>query len=477
MRVFSRGKCLWIAAAVVALAAAGFLWRPAPAGAQALKTYLLTTSGPWGAAQDSAIAAAGGTVTFSHVQTGIGAAVSGQPNFIKQALASGAFDRGAEDILVQWQPPVRQGGVIEAAVTPGDETFINLQWNLTAVEAPGAWAAGITGAGVRIAVLDGGIWDQHIDLNGQIDVTASRSFVPGHAFNEDAAKDAQGNEIFDTFWHGTHVAGIIAAKDNGIGTIGIAPGATIIGVKVLHCGSGYFSWIIEGLLYASTPAAEGGAGADIINMSLGALFRRTASGPLVGALNKAVNYAGERALVVCAAGNDGVDLDHAFNYTFVPAESGSAIAISATGPYGFAVGWPYGATDFRRVASYTNYGNSLVWLAAPGGDFALPGSALCTIPRAVSGTVASYCWVFDMVMSTVRGQPASTTTYSWSAGTSMAAPAVAAVAALVKERFPAFTVGDIKTWLVKTADDEGKTGHDPYYGRGFVNARRAATEY
>ena len=254
----------------------------------------------------------------------------------------------------------------------------------------------------------------------------------------------------------------------------------IIGVKVLHDGSGDFSWVIQGILYASTPIAEGGAGADIINMSLGAFFPKgggnTGAGPLIAALNKAVNYAGQRTLVVSAAGNDYADLDHSGSYVSVPAQSGSGIAVSATGPMGYAVGYPNGATDFRRPASYTNYGNSLVWLAAPGGDFVLPGNDPCTVPRVPSGNVTVPCWVFDMVMSPVRGSGASISTYSWAAGTSMAAPAVAAVAALAKERFPGMTVGDLKTWLAKTADDEGKIGHDPYYGRGFVNARRAVTE-
>jgi lantibiotic leader peptide-processing serine protease len=461
----------FLAAAVIASAvlAVSFLIRPVPAGAQSEQTFVLMAD-QWGVAQDAAVAVAGGRVSFSHGQSGLGVVTSGSPGFLKRALASGAFSRGAEDMMVQWQPPTREGDVIEAAVTPGDETFINLQWNTKAVEAEAAWAAGFTGAGARVAVLDGGIWNTHVDLVGRIDLTTSTSFVPGFAFNEDTG----------TFWHGTHGAGIIAANDNGIGTIGIAPDATIIGVKVLHDGSGWFSWIIEGILYASTPIEEGGAGADVINMSLSAVFPRgggnTGAGPLIAALNKAVNYAGQRTLVVSAASNDYLDLDHSGSFIVVPAQSGSGIAVSATGPVGFAVNYPNGATNFRRPASYTNYGNSLVWLAAPGGDFMYPGNELCTLPRVPSGTITNYCWVFDMVMSCARGSGSSISSYSWAAGTSMAAPAVCAVAALVKQRFPWFAVADLKTWLAKTADDEGKPGNDPYYGKGFVNARRAVTE-
>ncbi|HEY3215122.1 MAG TPA: S8 family serine peptidase, partial [Candidatus Eisenbacteria bacterium] len=109
-------------------------------------------------------------------------------------------------------------------------------------------------------------------------------------------------------------------------------------------------------------------------------------------------------------------------------------------------------------------------------DFVLPGSALCTIPRCCGGTVTTFCWVHDMVMSTVRGTGASVTTYGWAAGTSMAAPAVSGVAALIKQRFPGILVGDLKAKLTQTADDEGDNSTDAYYGRGFVNARRAVTE-
>jgi subtilisin family serine protease len=283
-----------------------------------------------------------------------------------------------------------------------------------------------------------------------------------------------------TFWHGTHVAGIIAARDNAIGTIGVAPGATIIGVKVLHNGTGSFGAVIDGLLYASTPQSEGGAGADIINMSLGATFPKgggPGTGQLIGALNKAVNYAGSNGvLVVVAAGNDGIDLDHSGSFTSVPAMSGSAIAVAATGPEGYAVNYPNGATNFRALASYTNYGNSIINVAAPGGDFRLPGTAPCSIPRVPSGTLGSQCWVFDMVLSTSRGGGTSTTSYSFAAGTSMAAPAAAGVAALIKQRFPGISVGALKTKLMNTADDEGPKGNDPFYGKGFVNARRAVTE-
>jgi len=442
------------------------------------KGYIVSAA-HWGQAQEEAVRAAGGIVTFGHDGTGLGVVESDAPDFAARLMASGAVTRVDEDMMVQWQGPVHEVQLEESAVNPNDDSFYRyIQWAPQAVNAPGAWALGYTGQGVRVAVLDGGIWDSHLDLVGNVDVAASTSFVPGFAFNQDVG----------TFWHGTHVAGIIAAADNSLGTVGIAPQATIVGVKVLHNGSGSFGWVISGILYAATPLAQGGGGADIINMSLGALFLRAGGGgPLVAALNKAVNYADRHGvLVVSSAGNDALDMDHTGPYITVPAESGSGIAVSATGPEGFGffeaalvnppAPTPADATNYTRVASYTNYGNSIINVAAPGGDFAYPGNEVCYKARIPSGYVANYCWVFDMVISTSRGSGASTTSYSWAAGTSMAAPAASAVAALIKQSHPGISLGALKAKLQQSADDEGKKGNDPYYGKGFVNALKAVSQ-
>lgn len=420
-----------------------------PATAAAQSTDYVLTAPHWGAKQTAAVEAAGGTVVWGHGDSGIGMASSSNPSFLDEVAASKAFKTAAPDVMVQWQPTPPES----ATITPADETFFPYQWNMQAIEAPAAWAAGCTGAGVRVAVLDGGIWDQHQDLDDNLDTACSVSFVPGQAFNTDLG----------TFWHGTHVAGIIAAEDNGLGTIGVAPEATIMGVKVLHGGTGSFGWVIGGLLYAADPASFGLTGcerADIVNMSLGALFPKSATGggQLVGALNKAVNFAGSKGvLVISAAANDGLDLGQLYNYTVVPAQSGSGIAVSSTGPVDFA----NGGTNYRRISSYTNYGEDLVYVAAPGGDFTLYPNGL---------------WYLDMVLSTSRGSAGSTTSYTWAAGTSQASPAAAGVAALILGSHPGMPLGQLKARLAQTADDEGKVGKDQYYGHGFVNAYRACTE-
>ncbi|MGE0041943.1 MAG: S8 family serine peptidase [Vicinamibacterales bacterium] len=423
--------------------------------------FVLTASG-WGAAQDAAVAAAGGAVVFSHDGAGVALATSGAPDFLARVRAASAIRSAEADRLVQWQQPSVTVDLEADAVAPGDDRYFpGVQWAPQAIDAPAAWAAGCTGAGVRVAIVDGGIYSAHPDLAANLDVAASRSFVPGQPFDNDTG----------TFWHGTHVAGIVAAADNTIGIVGIAPEATIVGVKVLHGGSGSFGAVIQGILYAATPSSQGGGGADIINMSLGAVFPKndTGAGQLVAAMNKAVNYANRSGvLVVSAAGNDGLDLDHAYNYVSVPAESGAGMAVAATGPAGFALG----ATDFDRPATYTNYGTSVIDVAAPGGNDVLydpsPTAPVCTRPVvSPAGTVAVPCWVFDLVLSTSRAG------YTWAEGTSMASPAAAAVAALVKQSHPGISLGGLRAALRNSAVDAGKKGADPLYGKGFVNALRA----
>ena len=424
--------------------------------AAAAEQYVLQ-SGKWGASQRAAVEAAGGTVVWGHGRSGIGVATSDAADFLSRAMASGAFQSGSADVMVEWQMPT----ITEQAVNPTNDTFYPIQWAHEAIDSEGAWAAGCEGAGARVAVLDGGIYDSHLDLQGAIDVACSRSFVPGQNFNQDTG----------TFWHGTHVAGIVAARDNALGVIGVAPSSQVMGVKVLHSGSGSFAWVIGGILYASDPASFGAPGcarADIINMSLGAVFPKTGSGSLIGAMAKAVNFAASQGvLVVVAAGNNGFDLGQFGNVTSVPAESGSGVAVSATGP----LGWAQGNTDFDRPASYSNYGEGTITVAAPGGDFALPGTALCTMPTA-TGTITNQCWVFDMYLSTSRGSTVNGG-YSWAAGTSMAAPTVSGVAALIVGNNPGISLGALKAKVAAATVDSGKIGNDEFYGRGFINAAAA----
>jgi len=426
----------------------------------------------------ASLAAAGGTLTTTVKQIGVALATSTDPNFQAKAAAILGLESVDQDVVVPWLDPNEQ--VIEAgdAGDPtglttsigSDETFFNLQWNMQAIHAPDAWNAGARGAGVRVAVIDGGLNNNHIDLNGSVDVAHSASFVPGLAFSQDVGSAS-------SFSHATHVAGIIAARDNGIGTIGVAPGATIIGVKALNGGSGSFGAVIQAIVYAATPISQGGAGANIINMSLGGAFFREKAGfaHLAAAISRATIYAYQQGVtVIASAGNSGVDIDHSANLIFVPAQSTDVISVSATGPVGFGAG----ATNFTRPASYTNFGQSAISLAAPGGDAVFtPTSQLCTIALIPAGSLTRSCFVFDFVISPgTLGNPGPGFTggYFFAAGTSMAAPHVAGVAALIIEKNGgSMTPAQVLAALQRSADDLGKPGNDDFYGGGFVNALRA----
>jgi len=455
---------------------------PALASARAMEStndFILIL--PEGAAVPSTlkadVAKAGGTLLSVQPELGLAYATSTAADFEAKAEKIKGVQHAVRDVLVEWTDPNIRFESVEAEASiefSADahygtaESFSNAQWNAGAISAPQAWDAGFRGRGARVAVIDGGFHNRHVDLDGNLDVARSASFVPGQPYNNDTG----------TFWHGTHVAGIVAAEVNGLGTAGIAPEATIIGVKALHSGSGQFEWIINAIYYAATPIAQGGAGAHIINMSLGATLPKQGNAgtiELTTALSRATSYARKQGvLVIASAGNDALDLDHIRNFVVLPAEAVGVVNVSALGPMGYYV--PGSNADPDRLASFSNFGQSSITLGAPGGDFALPGNAFCSVPRIPTGTLTQVCWVMDMVLSTSRGSAASTTSYSWAAGTSMSSPAAAGVAALIVGKYGPMDPAQLEAKLRASADDLGKPGRDDAYGHGRVNAYRAVVE-
>jgi lantibiotic leader peptide-processing serine protease len=427
---------------------------------------------------------AGGEIVKTFPEIGVAVAVARSGDFLAKASSINGIESVTPDFILQFtSDPVFRGsgitlkanaaGISEAATAfnYSDAYFDGFQWAPAAINAPDAWNAGITGKGVRVAIIDGGIHATHLDLAPNLDIASSYSVVPGFDFNEDTG----------TFWHGTHVAGIVAAS--GFGIVGIAPQATIIGVKAMHSDSGAFEWILEAILYSATPQSRGGAGAHIINMSLGATINyrdnwndklfRDAFREFQKIYDRATQYANQMGVtVIASAGNGATNLDDAKELFKFPAQNRYVLSISATGP----TGWMLGNNNFSQPAYYTDYGKSIVDFGAPGGTIGLyeveEYDGFCTLDGTYT-SITYFCELFDMVLSTVRGE--SNDTYNWAQGTSMAAPAVEGVAALLMQANGGYlNPSQVRGKLNQTATDLGKPGKDEYYGHGFVNAGKAA---
>ena len=427
----------------------------------------------------SKIEAAGGTITARLPQIGVAIVESGHADFATRAAKIPGVHSAVNDIVIQFELPEGKETIQASFANPpnsGDnDAFFDLQWGHAAIDAAGAWNAGHRGAGVKVAVLDSGLYCSHVDIAPNL--IGGASFVP----SEPNFCNTSGSS------HGTHVAGTILAADNGIGTIGVAPLSKLLAVKVLSAasGSGSFAGIIQGIVYAADQ------GADVINMSLGVSGGLPVNGQganaireLINATARATRYArSQNALVVVAAGNDGRDLDkdsstrvcdsagaNCFNMNLMafPAELPGVLSISALAPEGWAK--TFNNVGFDELASYSSYGVTGISFSAPGGDFRYPGNEACSRTLGNGQTIVNACWVFDMVLSTATG----TGGYSWNAGTSMAAPHVSGVAALIiGKNGGSMAPAHVERILRASADDLGKPGKDAVHGIGRVNAAKA----
>ena len=446
---------------------------------------ILTRSNNLPANLERSIREAGGEIVQTYPQVGVAVAIAHSPDFLIRARNISNIESVTPDFILKYSDEPTFEAIESLEGNSGSEAnsasartafnwrgafFDGFQWAPQSIEATKAWDAGFTGAGVRVAVLDGGFHANHIDISPNLDRAGSRSTVPGFAFNQDVG----------TFWHGTHVAGIVGAS--GIGMVGIAPRATIVGVKVLHNGSGAFEWILNGILYAATPREQGGGGAQIINMSLGATIDyrnnwgskefRDAFRELQKIYDRATRFAWQNGVtVIASAGNGATNYDDAKELFKLPAQNQHVLSISSTGP----TGWLLGNNNFSQPSYFTDFGKSLVSFAAPGGSIGLSVVQGINVACTLRGTFTSStnnCAAFDQVFSTIRGT--SNGNYGWAQGTSMAAPAAAGVVALMMEANGGnMTPAQVRSRMMQTATDLGKPGNDEFYGMGFVNAARA----
>jgi subtilisin family serine protease len=404
------------------------------------------------------VAASGGEVTRTISQINMVAVRTSNPLFVADLSANAAISFLTDNPTASLIDPIDREAVFTESFgdppTSGDDDFFfDLQWGHDAVDSPQAWSAGYRGQGVTVAILDSGIDCDHPDIVPNLMLAKSASFVPGEAVC------VRPGFYFN---HGTHVAGIALAADNAFGTIGVAPHAKLIAVKVLSefTGSGSFDGVIAGIVYAADQ------GAHIINMSLGALLPK--AGQFDG-LQKQVKAAVEVAsayarahgtLVIASAGNSATNLDGGFIH--LPSDAMNILSISATTPIGWAVD---PSTNLDVPTSYTNFGAKSIDFAGPGGDVLYPGNENCL----VAGLVRP-CWVFDLVFSTIADG------WGWAGGTSMAAPHAAGVAAIIKSQNPGLGVDGLLNAMKNRADKLGTNpGNDAFFGWGRVDAINGAT--
>lgn len=383
----------------------------------------------------------GKTLTLKHLRRmGIGSDVVRADRKLDRAEAESLMRQIAADPDVEYVEVDRR---MRAFLTPNDTHYLSRQWDMHGtygIRANNAWDV-TQGAGVVVAVIDTGITN-HSDLNANV--------LPGYDFIDDLAvsndgdgRDSDASDPGDWFaanqcggshpaqnssWHGTHVAGTVAAViNNGQGVAGVAPAAKVVPLRALGTCGGYDSDIADAITWAAGGSVPGVPAnpypAEVINLSLGG------SGACGSTTQSAINAAvGLGATLVIAAGNDNAPASG-----FSPANCNNVITIGAT-------------TKLGARASFSNYGLTAD-LAAPGSGITSTQNAGTTVPVAES--------------------------YGLKSGTSMAAPHVAGVVALVQSvsSFPR-TPAQIEALIKGTATPFPAVPSQPI-GTGIVNAYNA----
>ncbi|MEZ7007132.1 S8 family serine peptidase [Streptomyces sp. AD55] len=472
---------------------------PAPtavtADADAYSYVVNVKSGKAPSAQvKKAIAKAGGTIVTSYDRIGVVVVHSANPDFATSVrktpgvhsagatrtapLPSAATtDMGAPKVLSAQEVAAAEA----AAQADGKDPLESLQWDLPAIKADKAHQKSLGSSKVTVAVIDTGVDDTHPDLAPNFDRRASVNCVAGKPDTSEGAWRPGADESP----HGTHVAGEIAAAKNGIGMTGVAPGVKVAGIKVSN-PDGYFyaEAVVCGFMWAADH------GVDVTNNSYYVdpwYFNCTDDADqkaLVEAVTRATRYAEKKGAVnVAAAGNENYDLaskrlddssspndgtpgdrviDTSKCYD-IPTQLPGVVTVASTGAKGIK-------------SSFSNHGLGVIDIAAPGGD----STAYQTpAPPATSG----------LILGTLPGG-----SWGYMAGTSMAAPHVAGVAALIKSTHPHAPAAMVKALLYAQADPmpctkpydidgdgkvdavcEGNKNRNGFYGRGMADALEAVT--
>ncbi|NJQ02094.1 S8 family peptidase [Streptomyces zingiberis] len=424
---------------------------------------------PASAAARKAIAKAGGTVVTAYDQIGVVVAHSADPDFARLIReAPGVRSAGATrtaplrpaattDVGAPKELTPRQMKEAAAEAAADEDPLQSLQWDLPAIKADQAHKISLGSPEVTVAVIDTGVDDTHQDIAPNFDRAASVNCVSGKPDTTDGAWRPSESESP----HGTHVAGEIAAAKNGIGMTGVAPGVKVSGIKVsTEAGWFYTEAVVCGFVWAAEH------GVDVTNNSyyVDPWMFNCADDPdqkaLVDAVSRATRYAERKGAVnVAAAGNSNFDLagksiidDTSPNDSRtvprdidprecldLPAQLPGVVTVASTGAKGLK-------------SSFSNYGRGVVDIAAPGGD------STTYQPPAAPATSG-------LILGPLPGNR-----YGYMAGTSMASPHVAGVAALIKSKHPWAPPAAVKAMLKLQADAKPCTTPYDIDGDGEIDA-------
>ncbi|WP_106449561.1 S8 family peptidase [Trichococcus alkaliphilus] len=315
------------------------------------------------------------------------------------------------------------------ALEYSSEDELGNSWGADHINADSALAAGFSGEGIKVAVLDSGVNFNHFDLRDNFDFSENElgyDFVSDDLFPE------------DVYGHGTHVAGTLAAASNGFGVVGVASNAQIVALRVLdENGEGTASRIIEALQWIQNyNAVHPDSPIRITNNSYG-------TGSNSSQLEAAFDVlASSGVLHIASAGNDGSATGNGNNVSY-PAKYASVVAVAAL-------------DKTNQRASFSSTGSD-VEIAAPGVSILSTWKDGTNIAGPQPFSFAGYAGEYFIEAN----------------GTSMASPHVAGVAALLMASDSSYTAEEVRNKMNETALDLGETGRDKLYGYGLVDASSA----
>jgi subtilisin family serine protease len=559
-----------LVAAALALPANAGLSGQAPSAAQSQSSGALQSAngeyvvayadGASAAAARAAVKAAGGTVLKENTQVGVATVKSANPAFLSAAAAQKALVGAARNRPIGKLPSGAaaakeeverltaaerakaearaKAGSAPAGRVPGQEPLADRQWDMRMIDATpsGSYRVNQGRPGVLVGIIDSGIDGNHPDLRANFNRRLSRNFATDIPLIDGPCEvpSCVDPKDVDDNGHGTHVAGLVAAELNGLGTAGVAPKVTLVSIRGgQDSGFVFLQPVVDALVYA------GLVGIDVVNMSfyidpwLYNCLDNPADSPEAQAEQRTVRVATQRAVnfarghgvtPIASMGNQHTDLGNptadasspdfppGSNYPrtvdnsclTVPTETRGVISISALGP------------SFKK-ADYSNYGIEQTDFSAPGGFFRdyygsdqymqLENTNLSTMPTALAEAALEQNPDTPTVVQSCRGDVCGY--YQYLQGTSMAAPHATGVAALIVgthgKRDPVhggltMSPGAVERVLTRTARQtpcpfppvatypdrapdptwnatcEGTLARNGFYGRGIVNALTAVLD-